>query len=84
MHQILLRGLKNIVLCGLSLELRIRISSAEVQKATGLQFLKAGSRQRKETGSVPGKFREESETPILKLDPSLPTTFQAGDYEHSL
>lgn len=31
-HQILLNGLKNIVLCGPSLELGIGISSAKVQK----------------------------------------------------
>lgn len=48
-----------MVPCGLSLELRIRISSAEVQKPSGLQFLKAGSRQGEETGLVPGKFGEK-------------------------
>lgn len=32
-------------LCGRSLEFRIRISSAEVQKVMGVQFLKVGSRQ---------------------------------------
>lgn len=37
--------LKTTALCGPSLELRIRISSAEVQKVMGLQFLKVGSRQ---------------------------------------
>lgn len=37
--------LKTTALCGPSLELRMRISSAEVQKVMGLQFLKVGSRQ---------------------------------------
>lgn len=65
--------LKNIALCGPSLELGVRISSAEVQKATGLQV--AGG---EETGFAPGKFTEHSETAILKSDPSFPTIFQPG------
>lgn len=62
------------VLCGPSMEPRIRISSVEVQKTTGLQLLEAGSRQEK-TGLVPGKFTEQVGH-ILKLDLSFPTIFE--------
>lgn len=68
--------LKATVLCGPSLELRIRISSAEVQKVMGLQLLKVGSRE--EPGLVPGKCTDHGETAFLKSVLSFSTIFQLG------